>query len=240
LFREPALLREQGIAEKLARRYPPDRWALVPQVRSAQGGRVDGLRVADIVAVAFWPSDRGRVELVEIKVSASDLRRETLKKSAPFVSVAAACWIAVPAPWHRVVPSKRLLPEGWGLLSVGTGAPTVIVPAKEREPVERLSLFELALLHAAVATTGEWAGEPGLRGAPLIEVIRPFLSRGHVGLGCHHAAMSLAKTTPEKLPCLGCRDGRPTDPEAIEAAIADATEEQLARYAALCAARRVA
>jgi hypothetical protein len=37
--------------------------------------------------------------------------------------------------------------------------------------------------------------------------------------------MSLAKTTPDRLPCLGCRDGRPTDPEAIEAAIADATPE---------------
>ena len=149
---------------------------------------------------------------------------------------ASACWIAVPAPWHRVVPSKSLVPEGWGLLSVGTGAPMVIVPAAEREPVERLSPFELALLRAAVANTGEHAAGDAL----LVEVIRPFLSRGHVGLGCHHAAMSLAKTTPERLPCLGCRDGRPTDPEAIEAAIADATLEQLARYAARCVSHRVA
>ena len=52
--------------------------------------------------------------------------------------------------------------------------------------------------------------------------------------------MSLAKTTPEKLPCLGCRDRRPTDPGAIEAAIADATPEQLARYLALCTGRVVA
>jgi hypothetical protein len=134
------------------------------------------------------------------------------------------------------VPSKSLLPDGWGLLSVGTGAPSVIVPAPERVPVERLSAFELALLRAAVANTGEHATSD----TPLVEVVRPFLSRGHVGLGCHHVAMSLAKTTPERLPCFGCKEGRPTDPDAIEAAIADATAEQLARYAALCAGRRVA
>jgi hypothetical protein len=87
-----------------------------------------------------------------------------------------------------------------------------------------------------VANTGESAAGD----APLVEVIRPFLSRGHVGLGCHRAVMSLAKPTPDKLPRLGCRDGRPTDPEAIEAAIADASSEQLARYQALCAGRRVA
>jgi hypothetical protein len=80
---------------------------------------------------------------VEIKVSAGDLRRETPEKSAPFVPYAAACWIAVPAPWHRIVPPKSPLPEGWGLVSVGTGAPEVIVPAMEREPVEMLSPFEL-------------------------------------------------------------------------------------------------
>jgi hypothetical protein len=69
----------------------------------------------------------------------------------------------------------------------------------------------------------------------VVEVMRPFLSRGHVGLACHHVAVSFAKKVPEKLPCLGCRDGRPTDAEAIEAAIADATPEQRVRYAALCA-----
>ena len=125
---------------------------------------------------------------------------------------------------HRVV----IVGAGFGGLTCARRLPT--------EPVERLSGFELALLRAAVANTGEQVDSD----APLVEVIRPFLSRGHVGLGCHHAAMSLAKTTPASLPCLGCRDGRPTDLEAIEAAIADATPEQLARYAALCTSRRVA
>jgi hypothetical protein len=221
---------ERALTAKLVARYPPDRWALVPQVRSALGGHPEGLRVADLLAVAFWPSDHGRVELVEIKVSATDLGRETAEKSAPFAEYASACWIAVPAPWQRVVHAKGDLPDGWGLLSVGTGGPAEIVPAPARRPEKRLSPFALALLRAAVANTSE---HPALD-APLVEVIRPFLSRGHVGLACHHVAMSLAKKTPDKLPCLGCRDGRPTDPEAIEAAITDATPDQLARYAALC------
>jgi hypothetical protein len=89
------------------------------------------------------------------------------------------------------------VPEGWGLLSVGTGAPAVIVPAREREPVERLSPFELALVRAAVVTGGEHAASDA-GDAPVVEVIRAFLSRRHVGLACHHAAMSLAKTTPER------------------------------------------
>ena len=88
MSREP---REQAIAAKLAARYPSDRWALVPQVRSAQGSRAEGLRVADLIAAAFWPSDQCRVELVEIKVSAGDLRRETPEKSAPFAPYASAC-----------------------------------------------------------------------------------------------------------------------------------------------------
>jgi hypothetical protein len=227
---------ERAIARKLIARYPSDRWALVPQVRSAQGGRAEGLRVADLVAVTFWPSDRGRVELVEVKASAADLRRETPEKSAPFVVYASACWIAVPAPWPRVVPSKTLLPDTWGLLSVGTGAPEVIVRAAEREPAERLPPFALALLRAAVAVQGDQSDGD----APLVEVVRPYLSRGHVGLACHHAVPSLAKVVPKRLPCPACAAGRPSDPEALEAAIRDATPDELARYAALFAGRSVA
>ncbi|APR79168.1 Hypothetical protein A7982_04515 [Minicystis rosea] len=94
---------------------------------------------------------------MKIKASAGDLRREMLEKSTPFRSYAAACWIAVPAPWHRVVPSKSLLPDGWALLSVGTDPRSLIVPAPACTPVERLSSFELALLRTAVANTGEHA-----------------------------------------------------------------------------------
>lgn len=54
------------------------------------------------------------------------------------------------------------------------------------------------------------------------------------------ASRAPSEDAPDKLPCLGCKDRRPTDPEAIGAAIEDATHEQLARCAALCAGSRVA
>jgi hypothetical protein len=72
--------------------------------------------------------------------------------------------------------------------------------------------------HAAVASTGERrAGD-----APVVVLLRPHLSRAHVGLGCHHATMLLAETVPKKLPCPSCAAGRPADLEATEAATADA------------------
>jgi hypothetical protein len=140
----------------------------------------------------------------------------------------------VPSPWNDVVTSDELLPEGMGHYSVGTGKPVPVRPAPRVEPSERLSAFELSLLRAAHVA----AEATGIVGdAPMVEVVRPYLGGGHVGLGCHHAAMWLAKTTPDKLPCSGCKHGRPTDREAIEGAIRDATQAELEGYAALIVQR---
>ena len=100
--------REEAIAARLVVRYPADRWALLRHVRSAPGGRVDGLRIADVIAVALWPSMGPKLEVIEIKDSAGDLRRELEQpeKNAPFAAYASARWIAVAAPWKRVVTSK--------------------------------------------------------------------------------------------------------------------------------------
>jgi hypothetical protein len=116
------------------------------------------------VAVALWPSMGSEVEVIEIKASARDFRAELAQpeKSAPFAAYASRRWFAVPAPWPSTVPSKSLVPRPWGLLSVGTGAPAVIVEAEPHEPAARLSGFELALLRAAVAVQGDQdADEPG-------------------------------------------------------------------------------
>jgi hypothetical protein len=106
--------------------------------------------------------------------------------------------------------------------------------AEQVEPEERLSAFALAFLRAM--QVGEAKGPVG--DAPLVDVVRPFLGGGHVGLACFHVAMHLEKRVPPRLPCVGCRDGRPTDREAIEAAIQDASREELEGYAALIEAQR--
>jgi hypothetical protein len=127
------VFREAAIAERLRRAYPSDRWALLRHVWSAIGerGRSEGVRIADVIAVGLYDGD---VDFIEIKCSAGDLRRETPEKSAPFLRYASRCWIAARSPWKDVVPSKSLLPDGFGLLSVGTGKPEIIVPAEETEP----------------------------------------------------------------------------------------------------------
>ena len=61
---------------------------------------------------------------------------------------------------HARAVGRHVIGEdrGWGLLSVGTGAPIVIVLTEEREPVERLSRFELALLRT-VENIGDYAAD---------------------------------------------------------------------------------
>jgi hypothetical protein len=228
--------REATIARRLRGAYPAKKgWALFRHVRSALGERAreEGVRIADLIAVHLYS---GEVEFIEIKCSAADIhpRREPEQKSAPFVPYASRRWIAVPSPWPDVVTSDELLPEGMGLYSVGTGKPVPVRPAPRVEPAERLSPFELSLLRAA-QVAAEASGETG--DAPMVEVVRPYLGGGHVGLGCHHATKSLAKTVPDKLPCDGCKHGRPTDREAIEGAIRDATRAELEAYRALIARR---
>jgi hypothetical protein len=228
--------REAAIAARLALRYQPsDGWVLVRHPRSALGGRAqaEGVRIADVAAINTWTA---QVEVIEIKETAEDFREELEQpeKAAPFAPHAWARWFAVPAPYTNVVPSPSLVPHPWGLLSVGTGAPVPIVEAVQVEPKERLSTFTLALLRAM--QVGEAKGSAA--DAPLVDVVRPFLGGGHVGLACFHVAMHLEKRSPLKLPCTGCRDGRPTDREAIEAAIRDATRDDLDGYAALIEAQR--
>jgi hypothetical protein len=228
--------REGAIAARLALRYPAaDGWVLVRHPRSALGIRaqIEGVRIADVAAVNTWT---GQVEVVEIKETLADFRNELDQpaKSAPFAPHAWARWFAVPAPYKDVVPSLSLVPRPWGLLSVGTGAPVPIVEAEQVEPEDRLSPFALALLRAmqvaeARCSTGD---------APLVDVVRPFLGGGHVGLACFHVAMHLGKKPPSRLPCVGCQDGLPTDREAIEAAIRDSGADDLEWYAALIEAQR--
>jgi hypothetical protein len=145
---------EAAIAARLVRRYTPDRWAVLRQVQNIPGARVQGVRVADVICVALWPSMRGRVEVVEIKCRADDAQHEweDPEKGEAFDPWATARWFAVPCPWQRVMVSEAIFRErfpGCGLLSVGTGAPRPIVPADKRKPTAKLDPFMLSLLRAA-------------------------------------------------------------------------------------------
>jgi hypothetical protein len=231
----------------LRRRYAAPEWAMLTEVRTSTGfAHADGFRIADVLGVALWPSAGGKREGVEIKIDRGDFAREMRHpgKSAPFREVCTAWYLAVPAPWKHVVQARSSVPEGWGLLEVGTGDPVVVVPAPERNAAELPHGIMLALLRAATRETA--AGEAAMATAALPDmpsqpVTRPYLSRTTVGLSCGHAVLRpLTKTLPPKLPCGSCALGHPTDREMVLAAIEDANAEDLSRFEAALAARGAA
>lgn len=220
----------------LRKRYEAPTWTLVPQVRSATGC-CETIRTADAIAVHMFPNANGwRRHGIEVKTSRADWLREIKRpeKAAPLKLFCSAWYVAVPAPRKDVIWNLDELPERWGLLEVGTGDPIVIVEAAERDAEEPAPGFLCALIRAA-AREGQ-AGEDD--GAPRRTITRPGLSRWHVGLECGHVGPKpLAKTMPRTAPCSSCAAGHPTDRELVEAAIEEATEEQLCAYAEAITAR---
>jgi hypothetical protein len=89
------------------------------------------------------------------------------------------------------------------------------------------------------------APSPRAEADHLIEAVRDLYASGwalYGGVrnttGAGHEVLRYADG--DRVPCQGCLDGDPTDSEMVEAAIADATPDQIETYAALIAARRVA
>lgn len=219
--------------------YAAPEWALLSEVRSATG-QTEGLRIADVLAVNLWPSGKGHLHGIEIKVSRADAQRELRNhlKSEPFRRVCSSWWLAVPAPWKRVLLSISEVPDGWGLYEVGTGGAVEVVSAAVREPVDMTPEMTLALLRAATRANDVDA-VLRISGAPSQLVTRPHLSRDRVGLACGHVATKpLTKAMPLRLPCVACAEGRPPDREMVLAAIDDASAEDLHYFAEALKARR--
>lgn len=223
--------------------YAPPEWAVYPEVRSATG-RTEGLRIADLLAVNLWPSRRAERHGIEIKISRSDLAKELRNhlKSEPFRRVCSSWFIAVPAPWKKVVLAKSDIPEGWGLLEVNARGADVVVPATEREPDDLTPEMTLALLRASArAKDGAVDVVPHVPGAPSQLVTRPNVSRGHVGLACGHVVRASFTKAPKgglwRMPCVKCAEGVPTDREMVLDAIEYASNEDL-HYITEALARR--
>lgn len=146
----------------------------------------------------------------------------------------AAWWLVVPAPWKNILLSLSELPNRWGLIEIGTGGPSIVQYADERDAEHPLPGFMKSLLRTAVDGGDQDRGEGSGVVAPLSPITRPTLSRSHVGLACGHTAQRpLLKIMPRALPCFDCVDGKPSDPLLIRTAIEEATPEQRAEYLAL-------
>lgn len=215
----------------LRRLYTAPEWALLTQVRN-DTGVCETLRIADAVAVRLWPGD-WRIHGFELKVSRRDWMHELKhpEKSGPLKMFCSAWYLVTPAPWKRVLLSTRELPDRWGLIELGTGAPHIVVAAPERQAEAPEPGFIRSLLRSADRDVDE---EPD--DAPRVLITRLALSRTHVGLACGHVALrplAKAKVMPRSLPCHACKDGRASDRAFIEAALEDASLEDLAAYADL-------
>jgi hypothetical protein len=116
------------------------------------------------------------------------------------------------------------LPEGWGLITLGTGGAEVVREGVERQAEEPTPAFLQALLRAgARESTAETSR------AELVRITRPHLSRFHVGLACGHVApMPMAKKMPDRVPCWSCAEGRPADLEVVKAILEEADPAVLA------------
>lgn len=221
---------EQRLVAGLRRLYAAPEWALFSSVRSAIGS-VEVLRIADAIAAHMWPTqvDAWKLHGFECKGTRADWQRERAhpEKSGPIKLFCSAWYVVVPAPWKHVVLSTSELPDRWGLIEIGTGKPNVVVTAAEREAEPPTPGFLRALLRVAAAEADE-ARDVAELDAPSMLITRPALSRSHVGLACGHvAARPLVKVMPPRLPCIGCAEGRPTDRALIEAAIDDASGDEL-------------
>lgn len=115
----------------LALRWPDSDYLSIEEApqRSDRGGRK-----LDLLVVSLWRSRGLALDGVEIKVSASDWRRELGNgaKADFWWRHTNRFWVAVSAGLIETV--KPELPPGWGLLSCSPDtAPVVAVRAKHRE-----------------------------------------------------------------------------------------------------------
>lgn len=218
----------------LRHHFAAPEYRLLTEVRS-ENGIPESWRQADAIAVRVQGDGSLELDFVEVKCSRADWKidRDDEQKSAPFRRYCRRMWLAVQAPWKRIVLTARELPGMWGLLEVDGRRVRVVEPAGENTGAED-PMHAPDLLRAMFAASGraeDRAIAEAARGgqlAPLKMIDRPHLSRAHVGLVCGHAAVRPGdKVLPPRVACWGCAEGRPADLEVVLAMAEDLPEEQL-------------
>lgn len=158
--RTPEVHTERSMLDAIHRRYSAvrpgngPRYVVAEHVRNQCGfGGWFGegaLRTADAIVVDLWPSSGNAIHGFEVKVSRSDWLTE-LKDPEKAEAFKPYCHF-----WWLVVPDAAIvrndLPDGWGLLVLGTSGLRQRVAAPKRAPESMPNGMNAALLRAAVKT----------------------------------------------------------------------------------------
>lgn len=134
---------ERDLFEALRPLYPPDAFALLPQVGNGTGSHLR--RHADAIAISLWPSRGLTLEGFEMKCSRGDWLRElAMPEKADATARFCDYWSLVCSDASVVVDGE--LPEAWGLLVFdGAKLKRVAKPKKlDALPVTRAFVAALA------------------------------------------------------------------------------------------------
>lgn len=132
--------------------YPPEQFALLPQVSNGTGANRNR-RHADGIALGLWPSRGIDLHGFEIKCYRGDWLRE-LKAPAKAEEIAQYCnywWIV--APTAEMVPAEEL-PRGWGLYAWDGQKLKRQIAANHRKSVPIDLKFMAAILRQAQSCVG--------------------------------------------------------------------------------------
>lgn len=145
---------ELQMYERLKALFPPNEYAMMPQVRNGTG-YTKATRTADAVAISLWPS-RG-IDMIgfEFKSSRSDVMKElsSPEKSDEIGKHCAFWWLVVS---DQKLISKDELPSAWGLIAIKDGVAKRVVKAPRRKAVDPdLPLLASIMRQAQGSVTGE-------------------------------------------------------------------------------------
>lgn len=143
-------LTEGEMLSVLRARFRPPEWAFFTHVPDDTGaGRS---RVVDALAMSLWPSHGLTIWGIEVKVSRADWRRE-LADPATADRFARYCdrW-CVAVPDESIVRAGEL-PDGWGLMVVGSSRSRIVVEPAVRTAEQMPREMLAALLRSAATGT---------------------------------------------------------------------------------------
>jgi hypothetical protein len=136
------------VREALTLRWPEREYVHVaeaPQSADRQGRKID------VLVMSMWRSRGHELDAVEVKVSASDWKREldNAGKADWWWSHVHRFWIAVPDTPKLVERVRSELPSGWGLLACAADGTRVIVKAERHTPKPMPWEATIGLIRAA-------------------------------------------------------------------------------------------